>query len=88
MHDDFDYVAWLRNQPADDFMGVIRNEVLDCNQTTRTNLNFILNVLESPHADMRLVGEYAERIRATADRLTSLMNAAAFLWDEDRRNRG
>ena len=86
MTEEADYLEILRASSKDEWLTVIRNEILNANQTTRLNLAYILNELEMLPADstldFRLVGEYAERIRSAADRITTLANAVNSIYEQ------
>jgi hypothetical protein len=86
VNEDNSYFNMLQSLSKDEWLTVIRNEILNANQTTRLNLAYILNELEtlpedSP-LDFRLIGEYSERIRSAADRITALVNAITTLYDQ------
>ena len=94
MSEEADYLDVLRSVSRDEWLTTIRNEILNANQTTRVNLAYILNELdnlpEDTALDFRLVGEYAERIRSAADRITTLANAVNVIYEqlaEEQRNK-
>jgi hypothetical protein len=86
MAEETDYLDVLGSVSKDEWLTVIRNEILNANQTTRVNLAYILNELdalpEDTQLDFRLVGEYAERIRTAADRITTLANAVNSVYEQ------
>jgi len=86
MPEEADYLDMLGNVNKDEWLTIIRNEILNANQTTRLNLAYILNELETLPSDtpldFRLIGEYADRIRSAADRITTLANAVNALYDQ------
>jgi hypothetical protein len=86
MPEETDYLDVLRSVSRDEWLTTIRNEILNANQTTRVNLGYILNELENLPDDIpldfRLVGEYAERIRSAADRITTLANAVNVIYEQ------
>src|SRR5262249_51195427 len=81
-----DYLDVLRSVNRDEWLTTIRNEILNANQTTRVNLAYILNELEALPPDIaldfRLIGEYAERIRSAADRITTLASIVNVIYDQ------
>jgi hypothetical protein len=88
MTEEYDYSTWLKSLSHDEYIAAIRSEILNCNQTTRTNLSYILSELSQMSQDMLLdsgrVLEYVERIRSTTDRITSLLNTAVVLYAQTK----
>ncbi|MFN8373637.1 MAG: hypothetical protein U0694_12290 [Anaerolineae bacterium] len=86
MPEEADYLDMLGNVNKDEWLTIIRNEILNANQTTRLNLAYILNELETLPSDtpldFRIIGEYADRIRSAADRITTLANAVNAIYDQ------